>query len=48
MVKNVNDGLSLKMCDVRNRCVEYYEELLNIWDVREADIVALWGGVRMP
>ena len=45
-VKNVN-GLLLRGNEARKRWAEYFEELLNVQEDREADIVAV-GGVQVP
>ena len=45
-VKDVN-GQLLRGNEARKRWVEYFEELLNVQEDREADIVAV-GGVQMP
>ena len=45
-VKDVN-GRLLKGNDARKRWAEYFEELLNVQEDREADIVAV-GGVQVP
>ena len=47
-VKDVNGSLLLRSGDVRKRWAEYFEELLNVEDPREAIIVAVRGGARMP
>ena len=41
-VKDVN-GRLLRGNETRKRWAEYFEELLNVQEDREADIVALWG-----
>ena len=38
----------LEIGDVRKRWAEYFDDLLNVEDAREADIVAVDGGERMP
>ena len=45
-VKDVN-GRSLRGNEARKRWAEYFEELLNVQEDREADIVAV-GGVQVP
>ena len=45
-VKDVN-GQLLRGKEVRKRWAEYFEELLNVQEDREADIVAV-GGVQVP
>ena len=45
-VKDVN-GRLLRGNEVRKRWAEYFEELLNVQEDREADIVAV-GGVQVP
>ena len=45
-VKNVN-GRLLRGNEARKRWAEYFEELLNVQEDREADIVAV-GGVQVP
>ena len=45
-VKDVNERL-LRGNEARKRWVEYFEELLNVQEDREADIVAV-GGVQVP
>ena len=45
-VKDVN-GRLLRGNDVRKRWAEYFEELVNVQEDREADIVAV-GGVQVP
>ena len=45
-VKDVN-GRLLKGNEARKRWVEYFEELLNVQEDREADIVAV-GSVQVP
>ena len=45
-MKDVN-GLLLRVNDARQRWAEYFEELLNVQEDREADIVAV-GGVQVP
>ena len=47
-VKDVNGRLLLDSGDVRKRWAELFEELLNVDDPREANIVAVRGGARMP
>ena len=46
IVKDVN-GRLLRGSEARKRWAEYFEELLNVQDNREADIVAV-GGVQVP
>ena len=46
IVKDVN-GRLLRGSEVRKRWAEYFEELLNVQEDREADIVAV-GGVQVP
>ena len=48
VVKDVNGQLLLESGDVRKRWAEYFDDLLNVEDAREADIVAVEGGARMP
>ena len=47
MVNDVNGQLLCNGVDVRRKCVEYFEQVLNVADVREANInvVVNW---RMP
>ena len=45
-VKDVN-GRLLRGNEARKRWTEYFEELLNVQEDREADIVAV-GGVQVP
>ena len=45
-LKDVN-GRLLNGNEVRKRWAEYFEELLNVQEDREADIVAV-GGVQVP
>ena len=45
-VKDVNVRL-LRGSEARKRCAEYFEELLNVQEDREADIVAV-GGIQLP
>ena len=45
-VKYVN-GWLLRGNEARKRWAEYFEELLNVQEDREADIVAVWG-VQVP
>ena len=45
-VKDVN-GRLLRGNEARKRWAEYFEELLNVQEEREADIVAV-GGVQVP
>ena len=45
-VKDVN-GRLLRGNETRKRWAEYFEELLNVQEDREADIVAV-GGVQVP
>ena len=45
-VKNVN-GRLLRGNEARKRWAEYFEELLNVQEDREADVVAV-GGVQVP
>ena len=45
-VKDVN-GRLLRGKEARRRWAEYFEELLNVQEDREADIVAV-GGVQVP
>ena len=45
-VKDVN-GRLLRGNEARKRWAEYFEELLNVQEDREADIVAV-GGVQVP
>ena len=47
-VKEVNGSLLLESGDVRKRWAEYFEELVNVEDPREANIDADSGGARMP
>jgi hypothetical protein len=47
-VKDVNGRLLLERGDVRKKWAEYFEELLNVEDPREAYIIAVRGGARMP
>ena len=46
IVKDVN-GQLLRGSEARKRWAEYFEELLNVQEDREADIVAV-GGVQVP
>ena len=46
IVKDVN-GWLLRESEARKRWAEYFEELLNVQEDREADIVAV-GGVQVP
>ena len=46
-VKDVN-GRLLKGNEARKRWAEYFELLLNVQEDREADIVAVRGGVQVP
>ena len=45
-MKDVN-GRLLRGSEARKRWAEYFEELLNVQEDREADIVAV-GGVQVP
>ena len=47
MVKNVNGKILRDGVEVRRRWAEYFEQVLNVTDVREANInlVGIW---RMP
>ena len=47
MVKDVNGQILPDSVDVRRRCAEYFEPVLNVVDVREANINVV-GNWRMP
>ena len=47
MVKDVNGQILLNGVEVRRRWVEYFEQVLNVADVREANINEV-GNCRMP
>ena len=44
VVKDGNGQLLLESVDVQKRWAEYFDDLLNVEDAREADIVAVDGG----
>ena len=48
VVKDVNGQMLLESGNVQKRWTEYFEDLLNVEDAREADIVAVEGGAQMP
>ena len=47
-IKDGSGRLLVEEEEIKKRWAEYFEELLNVWDEREANIVAVPGGRRMP